>query len=638
VRTSALHEDLIYPYPSSSAHVAFRHYLEDAGVVYGSASDVQAAAAERGKKRRRNRRHRNLSDLEIAETEPSAADEMPIVIQLAQNDVANIQSSWTLIEPILLKVGVQVFLVLFETQPNMKRTFRQYRGKKHSELRINEDLQQLIMYLMSILKKIIKHISDTKTIVKYLRRLAKKHSPLEVDLGRFDPQDLATVFCTAIRELLLPPRKDQDQKSGVTLLKPGPGPGPGPGSGPGSESWSSEVEGSWASLFSAVLGAMRILVAPVKKDASCGDSGSDDDYGRGDDDAADGGVASDCSTSSSSIMPPVTSFDRHLVLIGCQTFQAFFDRHPQFLSNFDKFNAIEIDGVLVSSALKMHTSRVLAVVEDIVENTGNPEKIRNLLQELGRHHYKQGITLEHLEMLGPLICHTIRPLVFRAGLWTIELEKSWNHLFEMIALLMKRGYPLNGGGQTCTCPPDVNNLSSASSGGIFPSLTHTLILKDTWAVIVEQMHELGLPTFVKLFRLSANLRYYYPKHNRPESTEVQENINTHFDQLVAVVDDVVRCLPDLSTHIQYLRNLGAVHCDVEVQPRLLELMGPVFCNTVRPLLLVQGRWSYQVEMAWLLLFRHIAGFMRNGYNSVVTGPMIRHTANCATSTSSRMSN
>ena len=118
----------------------------------------------------------------------------------------------------------------------------------------------------------------------------------------------------------------------------------------------------------------------------------------------------------------------------------------------------------------------------------------------------QGITLEHLEMLGPLICHTIRPLVFRSGLWTIELEKSWNHLFEMIALLMKRGYPLNGGGQTCTCPPDVNNLSSASSGGIFPSLTHTLILKDTWAVIVEQMHELGLPTFVKLFRLSANLR------------------------------------------------------------------------------------------------------------------------------------
>ena len=44
-------------------------------------------------------------------------------------------------------------------------------------------------------------------------------------------------------------------------------------------------------------------------------------------------------------------------------------------------------------------------------------------------------------MLGPIICHTIRPLVFRAGLWTIEVEKSWAHLFDMVATLMKRGYP-----------------------------------------------------------------------------------------------------------------------------------------------------------------------------------------------------
>ena len=94
-----------------------------------------------------------------------------------------------------------------------------------------------------------------------------------------------------------------------------------------------------------------------------------------------------------------------------------------------------------------------------------------------------------------------------------------------------------------------------------------------------------------------NFRYYYPKHNRPDSTDVQDNINEHFDHLVAVVDDVVRCLPDLSTHVQYLKNVGSMHCDVEIQQRLLELMGPVFCNTVRPLLLVQGRWSYQVNIA-----------------------------------------
>ena len=91
-----------------------------------------------------------------------------------------------------------------------------------------------------------------------------------------------------------------------------------------------------------------------------------------------------------------------------------------------------------------------------------------------------------------------------------------------------------------------------------------------------------------------SFRYYYPKQMRPELPETQEDINFHFEHLVAVVDSVVRCLPDLSNHVQYLRNLGSMHCDVEVQQRLLQLMGPVFCNTVRPLLLVQGRWSYQV--------------------------------------------
>ena len=65
------------------------------------------------------------------------------------------------------------------------------------------------------------------------------------------------------------------------------------------------------------------------------------------------------------------------------------------LSHFDKFDAIEIDAVRVSDALRMHASRVLAIVEDIVDNTGNPDKIRKLMQDLGRNHYKQVKFPEH---------------------------------------------------------------------------------------------------------------------------------------------------------------------------------------------------------------------------------------------------
>ena len=37
----------------------------------------------------------------------------------------------------------------------------------------------------------------------------------------------------------------------------------------------------------------------------------------------------------------------------------------------------------------MHASRVLAIVEDIVDNTGNPDKIRSIMQDLGRNHHQQ---------------------------------------------------------------------------------------------------------------------------------------------------------------------------------------------------------------------------------------------------------
>ena len=75
------------------------------------------------------------------------------------------------------------------------------------------------------------------------------------------------------------------------------------------------------------------------------------------------------------------------------------------MSHFDKFDAIEIDAVRVSDALRMHASRVLAIVEDIVDNTGNPDKIRKLMQDLGRNHYKQ-------------VCHSGKGLItFKCNCW-----------------------------------------------------------------------------------------------------------------------------------------------------------------------------------------------------------------------------
>jgi len=534
------------------------------------------------------------------------------VLHLKPNDVTNIKESWTSVEQQLVEVGIRVFISLLENQPNIKRTFRKYRSKRHSELRINEDLQKLILYLICGLKRVVKYLNDNKSMGKYLRRIVKKLSPTEIDFARINPAELSSVFCSAIKDIITSNRIASTKLQSVSETS-------SPECTSPAACWTIEVEDSWTALFGSLINATRTMAKPRMASHASRDRLVFKEPGvHSSDDEEEDGIGSEDGTSSNSSSHKHTSFDRHLVLVGCQTFQEFFDRHPEVLSHFDKFDAIEIDAVRVSDALRMHASRVLAIVEDIVDNTGNPDKIRKLMQDLGRNHYKQGITQEHLDMLGPIICQTIRPLVFKAGLWTIEVEKSWTHLFDMVATLMKRGYP--GGTEEC-------NRSKIYGPTFFPTLTHTLILKDTWVLIVEQMHELGLDTFLKLFRLSANLRYYYPKHNRPDTPEgLQDNINRHFECLVAVIDDVVRSLPDISSHFSFLKKLGTMHADVNIQERLLELMGPVFCNTVRPLLLVQGKWSFKVETAWLLLFRHIASFMHIGYKPPIDQEAIERSA------------
>ena len=83
-----------------------------------------------------------------------------------------------------------------------------FRNKRHSELRINEDLQKLIMLLLCGMKRVVKYLSDSRALTKYLKRLAKRHSPTEIDFARINPAEVASVFCAALREIA-PTEKDQ---------------------------------------------------------------------------------------------------------------------------------------------------------------------------------------------------------------------------------------------------------------------------------------------------------------------------------------------------------------------------------------------------------------------------------------------
>ncbi len=189
----------------------------------------------------------------------------------------------------------------------------------------------------------------------------------------------------------------------------------------------------------------------------------------------------------------------------------------------------------------MHVSRVLALCEDLSASDGDPDRIRTLLQDLGRQHARQGTTEEQLDMLGPVACHTARPAVFAAGLWSVEVERAWAHLFDLVAALMREGHrsqkdeeerqesaaASSGCGAAADArldraerrlravldekrrsmgPPPPSSALAAGAADSFPTLTHVVILKDTWTGLVRHMHELGLAAVVKLFKINYNLR------------------------------------------------------------------------------------------------------------------------------------
>jgi len=48
--------------------------------------------------------------------------------------------------------------------------------------------------------------------------------------------------------------------------------------------------------------------------------------------------------------------------------------------------------------------------------------------------------------------------------------------------------------------------SWSNSAERFPTLTHVVILKDTWTGLVNHMHELGMAAVVRLFKINYSLR------------------------------------------------------------------------------------------------------------------------------------
>jgi len=469
-------------------------------------------------------------------------------LHLSTADVAILKGSWAVLEEQVTRVGVDFFLDLINNHEEIRLVFRQQPHIPVYELKANEDLNRHGMYVLGAIKKIVNKIDDTEYLEKLFDDLSDKHRRIGVEASGMDV--FGKVFCKVMRPILLEKKK-----------------------------WKPEIKDSWMTFFSSIVKVMKKSETKAENQNQNQTDLEEHSEHRGD------------------LRQQVfrrNNYDRHLIEVGCVTFTQLFAQYPmmEFLGKFDN---MEVEGVSIGEALKSHAEAIGSVVAEIQENAGNPERIRMSLAQAGNRRYMDGVERQQLDMLGPILAHVIRPLVWEKCLWSVELEKAWTHLFDIVACLMKLGYP-----------------HEFEEDEVFPNMAETVIIKDTWETIHKQVKAIGMEAFEKLFALNSDMSAYLPQTDdldQEETRRLSDKVKSHAKLTMETLEQVIAAIPDMTEVYNVITKMKKLH----PQTGLLEVIGPVFCNTTRHFLLIQGRWSLDVERAWLALFGELSAMIRASY-------------------------
>ncbi|XP_064623616.1 uncharacterized protein LOC135485475 [Lineus longissimus] len=98
--------------------------------------------------------------------------------------------TWTILKQDIAKVGVAMFIGLFETHPEAQDIFLSFKGIPHKELRDNPQLRSHSLRVLGTVDKVVSRINDEEKIAAVLLELGKKHKAynahtdfLEVSMG-----------------------------------------------------------------------------------------------------------------------------------------------------------------------------------------------------------------------------------------------------------------------------------------------------------------------------------------------------------------------------------------------------------------------------------------------------------------------
>ncbi|XP_024086038.1 cytoglobin-2-like, partial [Cimex lectularius] len=112
-----------------------------------------------------------------------------------------------------------------------------------------------------------------------------------------------------------------------------------------------------------------------------------------------------------------------------------FETHPDVQQVFMPFNGIELEDLKHSKQLRAHALRVMAFVQKAIARLHEPEKLEQLLKELGKKHHGYKAKVQYVDLVGPQFIQAIQPSLDSE--WTEEVADAWKLLFAHVGYIMK---------------------------------------------------------------------------------------------------------------------------------------------------------------------------------------------------------
>ena len=229
------------------------------------------------------------------------------------------------------------------------------------------------------------------------------------------------------------------------------------------------------------------------------------------------------------------------------------------------------DDRAMQAMLENHAKLVMNIVHQVIVNIDDLDLISPKLFRIGVFHKNTGIVDRYLDIMGPVFCNAVRPILLKNRMWNVETEDSWMEVFKVITSIMKRAYHHQDNVESL---PMEFNLAP----------TEKCVIIATWhSIFLKHMTSMGKTLFIDMFKVDPNILQYFGafKDSGIEDLALNRQFQGHGQRVMNLVKFVVDNIENPTKLTEHLYILGNLHVKKKINPKFLDLMGPTFCQAIR---------------------------------------------------------